>query len=72
MWTHYEDQLSGICFVFNEALLKNSLERNDCLLHQKLPTAIQNEQFVGEYMGLESVAGLFLKLVWYGIAKTTQ
>ncbi|CAH7279680.1 conserved hypothetical protein [Vibrio chagasii] len=62
MWTHYGDQLSGICLVFNESRLKDSFKRSGCLLHQKVtygyPKQISKDQLVGEHMGLESVAGV--------------
>lgn len=62
MWTHYGDQLSGICLVFNEPLLKQSFTQSGCTLHQKVtygyPKLISEDQLVGEHMGIERVAGI--------------
>ncbi|MEC6899760.1 DUF2971 domain-containing protein [Photobacterium piscicola] len=62
MWTHYGEQLSGICLVFNELLIKNSLTQNGCTLHQKVvygyPNVISKSQLVGEHMGIECISGV--------------
>lgn len=62
MWTHYGNALSGICLVFDEEKLKNSLESQGCQTHKMVtygyPKVLSTDNLIGEHWGIEKVPGV--------------
>ncbi|EKO3895964.1 DUF2971 domain-containing protein [Vibrio metschnikovii] len=65
MWTHYGAELSGICLVFDDEMLKKSFENHGCKTHQKVeygyPKLLATDQLLGQHMGIEEVPGVNFK-----------
>nr|WP_252730736.1 DUF2971 domain-containing protein [Colwellia sp. E2M01] len=65
MWTHYGNELAGICLVFDEEVLKKSFEDRGCKTHREVeygyPNLLATDQLVGKYMGIEEVPGVNFK-----------
>ncbi|WP_435235012.1 DUF2971 domain-containing protein [Psychromonas sp. PT13] len=57
MWTHYGAELSGICLVFDDEMLKKSFEYHECCIHKKVeyghPKLLAPDQLLGEHIGIE-------------------
>jgi len=61
MWTHYGAELSGICLVFDDEILKKSFEDHGCKTHQKVeygyPKLLATDQLFSQHMGIEEAPG---------------
>lgn len=62
MWTHYGAELSGICLVFDDEMLKKSFENKGCEKHGKVeygyPSLLAPDQLIGNHKGIEEVPGV--------------